>query len=128
MSENNPHEPDPKASASQQRESQDMTEEEARLVYRALMASVVVVLSIGTTVYHFLEDWSWVDSFYFSAVAVTTVGFGDFTPTTDASKLFTVAYIFSGIAIITTYINVTLKRRGKRRIGRRRSRREHHES
>jgi hypothetical protein len=60
-------------------------------------------------VYHFLEDWSWVDSLYFSAVAVSTVGFGDLVPTRDASKLFTILYILSGISIITTFLNMRLK-------------------
>jgi hypothetical protein len=79
--------------------------------YRLLTGLAILALATGTVVYHFLEDWSWVDSFYFSSVAVTTVGFGDLTPTRDVSKLFTVAYIFSGIGIITTFINVRLRRR-----------------
>ena len=85
---------------------------DARRAYRILVAAAFFILATGTVVYHYLEDWSWVDSFYFSAVAVTTVGFGDLTPSSDGAKLFTVAYIFAGIAIITSYINVTLKRRG----------------
>lgn len=69
------------------------------------------VLVVGTVAYHNLEGWSWVDSLYFSSVAVTTVGFGDLSPSTDASKLFTVFYIFSGIAIITVWLNLRLKHR-----------------
>ncbi len=78
---------------------------------RILGASALSVLTVGTVVYHLLEDWSWVDSFYFSSVAVTTVGFGDFTPSTDASKLFTVFYIFSGLTIISVWLNTRLKHR-----------------
>ena len=81
---------------------------------RILGASALSVLTVGTVVYHLLEDWSWVDSFYFSAVAVTTVGFGDLSPTTDISKLFTVFYIFSGIAIVTMWLNTKLKYRATR--------------
>lgn len=84
-------------------------------VYRILTGAAVGLLVVGTIVYRLLEDWSWVDAFYFSAVAVTTVGFGDLTPSTDASKLFTVGYIFTGVAIFTTYLNARLKRRGLRR-------------
>lgn len=72
-------------------------------------------LLLGTVVYHILEDWTWVDSFYFSAVAVTTVGFGDLTPTSDASKLFTVFYIFSGITIVTVWLNSRFKYRATKR-------------
>ena len=81
---------------------------------RILGASALSVLMIGTVIYHLLEDWSWVDSFYFSSVAVTTVGFGDLTPSTDASKLFTVFYIFSGLTIISVWLNARLKHRAAR--------------
>ncbi len=77
---------------------------------RILGAVALGVLTFGTVAYHFLESWSWVDSFYFSSVAVSTVGFGDLSPSTDASKLFTVVYIFSGITIITVWLNMRLKR------------------
>jgi hypothetical protein len=82
--------------------------------YRLLMASAATLLAVGTVVYRLLEDWSWVDSFYFSAIAVTTVGFGDLTPTTDGAKLFTVLYVFTGIAIVTTFVNARLKRHERR--------------
>lgn len=84
-------------------------------VYRYLAISAIALLAVGTVVYQLLEDWSWVDSLYFSTVAVTTVGFGDLTPTTDPSKLFTVAYILSGLSIITTYLNARTRRRSRRR-------------
>ncbi|MFW2336173.1 potassium channel family protein [Ilumatobacter sp.] len=74
----------------------------------------LLVLGLGTVVYRILEDWSWVDSFYFSAVALTTVGFGDITPTTTASKLFTVFYIFAGISLIGALLNEFLKRHARR--------------
>jgi hypothetical protein len=78
--------------------------------YRILSAVAVLLLAVGTVAYHFIEDWSWVDSFYFSSVAVATVGFGDLVPTTDFSKLFTVFYFFSGLAVITSFLNVRLRR------------------
>lgn len=80
---------------------------------RILGAMALGVITLGTVAYHFLEDWSWVDSFYFSSVAVSTVGFGDLSPSTDASKLFTVLYIFSGITIITVWLNMRLKRHAR---------------
>lgn len=73
--------------------------------FKLLSAAVVLLLAIATVVYHILEGWGWVDSFYFSAVAVTTVGFGDLTPSTSGSKLFTVFYVLAGISVVTTYLN-----------------------
>jgi hypothetical protein len=80
--------------------------------FKILSGVAIGLLVVGTVVYRLLEDWSWVDSLYFSVVAVTTVGFGDLTPSTDASKLFTVVYILSGITIITTYFRMLVSRRG----------------
>ena len=84
-------------------------------IYRYLAISALALLGIGTIVYQILEDWSWVDSLYFSTVAVTTVGFGDLTPSTDASKLFTVFYILSGLSVVTTYLNARTRRRSEER-------------
>lgn len=75
-----------------------------------LAASAAAVLAIGTVAFRLLEDWSWVDAFYFSVIAATTVGFGDLSPTSDASKLFSVLYIASGLSIIAVFLNERLKR------------------
>ena len=82
-------------------------------IYKVVAASALALILIGTVTYRFLEDWSWVDALYFCVVAVTTVGFGDLSPTSDGAKLFTVFYVFSGIAIITSFLNVRLKRRAR---------------
>ncbi len=81
-----------------------------KYAFRYLAGLAICALSIGTVVYHFMEDWTWVDSFYFSSVTLTTVGFGDLTPTSDLSKIFTVFYIFGGISLIGATLNAFFKR------------------
>jgi voltage-gated potassium channel len=69
-------------------------------------APVLLVLSlfiVGTLFYSLVEDWSIVDSFYFSTMTLATVGFGDLAPTTDGSKLFTVFYVLGGVGILVTF-------------------------
>ena len=88
---------------------------------KLLALSAVLLILVGTIVYSVVEDWSWVDSLYFSVVAITTVGFGDLTPSTDGSKLFTVFYVLSGISIISLWLNERLRRRGLTAAQRRRS-------
>lgn len=56
-------------------------------------------LAIGTIVFHRLESWNWIQSFYFSAVTITTVGYGDLIPSSDFSRLFTAIYILIGVSI-----------------------------
>ena len=102
--------------AGMQLDSEQLIDDHA---YKVLTFAAVALIATGTVVYHSLEDWSWVDSLYFSVVAVTTVGFGDLTPTTDISKLFTVGYLVIGIALITTYLNLRFRYRTRAREQRR---------
>jgi voltage-gated potassium channel Kch len=98
----------------------DMNLEEAKHInknFRLLALASIFTLANGTFVYHSIEKWSWVDSFYFSAVSLTTVGYGDLAPTTDKGKLFTVLYLFVGIGIIASLISNMIKNQtAKRRI------------
>jgi hypothetical protein len=90
---------------------QTASEEWDKHAFRYLAALASITLAVGTVVYHFMEKWTWVDAFYFSSVALTTVGFGDLTPSSDASKLFTVFYIFSGISLIGATLHEFMTRR-----------------
>jgi voltage-gated potassium channel Kch len=89
-----------------------------RHTYRVLAASAILLIAAGTVIFSLLEDWSIVDSFYFSVVTATTVGFGDITPDTDGAKLFTVVYIIFGISIIGTFLDARFKKRAYERTNR----------
>lgn len=73
--------------------------------YRSLLGASVVILFGGALFYHLIEGWSYLDSVYFSAITLTTIGYGDFSPQTDAGKIFTIIYIGIGVGLILTFIN-----------------------
>ena len=79
--------------------------------YRAILVWLFGILLVGTVFYHLVEGWSWFDSLYFSVITLSTVGYGDFSPTTTASKLFTVIYIFLGISIFVSFASMLAKER-----------------
>lgn len=89
--------------------------------YRDLLFTTVAILIIGTVVYHYLENWTWLDAFYFSFITLTTIGFGDFAPKTDEGKVFTIIYITIGVGIILAFINTlyhhynSQKKKGKKK-------------
>ena len=94
---------------------------------RLLAGFVLLWIAVATVAYTFLEDWSLVDSLYFSTVAISTVGFGDLAPSSDASKLFTILYLAIGITTVSAFVNLRLShqahevtRRSRRSIFRRR--------
>jgi len=49
-----------------------------------------------------VEGWSWIDSFYFTVITLTTVGYGDLAPERALSKMFTVIIILMGIGLLVT--------------------------
>ncbi len=64
------------------------------------LSSVVFLLLLGTVVYHYFEGFTWIDSFYFTSMTVTTIGYGDHVPTTPFTKLFTVFIAFAGVGLV----------------------------
>lgn len=79
------------------------------LQLRGVGLAAVGVLCFGATFYHFTENLKWLDAFYFSTITLTTVGYGDIVPTTDAGKFFTIFYVIIGIGIIATFANLIIK-------------------
>ena len=60
--------------------------------------SFILLLVVGTFIYHNVEGWGYLDSTYFMVITATTIGYGDFTPQTDIGKITTIVYSFIGIA------------------------------
>ncbi|MBN2459802.1 two pore domain potassium channel family protein [Candidatus Woesearchaeota archaeon] len=77
-------------------------EEKKKIIQKifSLLSIVVSLLIIGTIVYSRLEGWGFVDSLYFSTTTLTTIGYGDITPSTEIGKLFTVLFALTGVAIM----------------------------
>jgi len=73
----------------------------------ALTVLTVTMISIGTVAYHYLEQFSWFDSFYFTIITLTTVGYGDFSPETFYGKLFTIAFVLIGIGIMVAFVTAS---------------------
>lgn len=67
--------------------------------FRAGLVLAVAILGSGTVFYRSVEGWTWIDSLYFSATTISTVGQGDLSPQTQFGKLFTVIYIFAGVGV-----------------------------
>lgn len=82
--------------------------------FRGLLYSVLVLLAFGTALFHYLEGWNLLDSLYFSVVSLTTVGYGDFTPTSDWGRAWAIIYILMGIGILSSFIGMVVRKRRER--------------
>lgn len=87
--------------------------------FRSLFALVGIVLAFGTIVYHNIEGWGWLDSLYFSVITLTTIGYGDLSPSTDMGKIFTIMYVFMGLGVLVGFVTATgdyIQKRRQQRI------------
>ncbi|KAL7536818.1 hypothetical protein ACHAXR_007414, partial [Thalassiosira sp. AJA248-18] len=77
------------------------------LTLRECLVLFLALLAVGVLAYSFLfEQWSILDSLYFTTVLLTTVGYGDITPTTPGGKLFASVFALGGIVIIGLALGV----------------------
>ncbi len=81
--------------------------------FRSAFFLVAFIILTGAWFYHVQEGWSWLDSFYFTIITLTTVGYGDFSPQTDAGKIFTMVYIILGLGIVSGFIILVAERSSK---------------
>jgi voltage-gated potassium channel len=71
----------------------------SRLAY--ILVALVIVIAVGTFSFSHLEGLSLFNAFYFTVVTVATVGYGDITPTTTASKILAMIIILVGVGAFT---------------------------
>ena len=76
--------------------------------HQAFMVGVALLIVVGVAFYVAVEGWSVIDSFYFTVIALATIGFGDLVPTSEGSRLFTSIYALVGIGVIGTALHLVV--------------------
>ncbi len=81
----------------------------SRARIRLGLAAVGALLALGTIVFHLLEGWSILDSFYVTAQTVTTVGFGDLSPSTFYGRIFASVFMVLGVGVVLYALTSTVQ-------------------
>ena len=86
---------------------------ETRIVYGQIfgLATVVLALCYGTVGAYLMRAQfngikTWTDSFYFTFVTYSTLGYGDMLPVTDDAKIFVISMIVVGVGSFLTALTL----------------------
>lgn len=59
-----------------------------------------MLTAAGTVGFHFIEGWSWFDSFYMVIITLSTIGYQEVHQLSHAGREFNIALITSGVALV----------------------------
>ncbi len=87
------------------------------LYYVSILIALVMIIVGGTVFFHFVEGWGWIDSYFFTVVTLSTVGYGELVPATPLGRIATTIFIFVGLGIfglaIQQFAHMHVKKREK---------------
>ena len=74
-----------------------------------IVVVLVLLLVGGTAGYHWIEGWGLTDSLYMVIITLSTVGYGEVQPLSEAGRWFTLLLIVGGVSLVT-YVVGTITR------------------
>jgi voltage-gated potassium channel len=69
-----------------------------------LVVTLAAIVAGGTVFFRWAEGWSWIDSYFFTVVTLSTVGYGNLVPATALGKIGTTVFIFVGLGVFAVTI------------------------
>ena len=83
----------------------------AKNINQLITAFILVFFSliIGMTGFSMLEGYSLMESFYMTAITISTVGFGEIRPLSEEGRLFVSVYIIFNISAFAYFLSVSSK-------------------
>jgi len=70
-----------------------------------IFASALLVLTIaGTFGFHYIENWSWFDSFYMVVITFSTIGYHEVHELSHAGRIFNTILIITGVGLVFSMI------------------------
>eukprot|EP00667_Euglena_gracilis_P012445 EG_transcript_12787 len=86
----------------------DLDRSSSHQLYRIALASLALYFLAAIFFFSLNEDWTVVDAAYFAVVTLSTVGYGDLHPDTDAEKLFALLLAFGAVSFLAAALGTVL--------------------
>jgi len=69
---------------------------------KMMIPMMIAFLASGWVGFTLMDDMDALDGLYMTFVTITTVGYGDFSPQNDGTKIFFIFWIFFGLSVVAT--------------------------
>lgn len=69
-----------------------------------LVLTLAGIVGGGTVFFHRVEGWSWLDSYFFTVITLSTVGYGSLVPATALGKIGATVLIFLGLGVFAVAV------------------------
>jgi voltage-gated potassium channel len=76
---------------------------------RYALIALVGAIAFGTVGFHLLEAWNWTDSFYVTTQTITTVGYGDITPSHGRGRIFAAIFMLVSVSAVAYALTSTVQ-------------------
>jgi len=74
--------------------------------FRLPLILTVMTMLVGTLGYVMIDGFSVLDALYQTGITITTVGYGEIAPVSNAGRLFTITLIVAGFAIFSSAVGI----------------------
>ena len=71
---------------------------------KALPVAAGTLVATVTIFYWHFEYWTIIESLYFCIITLATVGYGDLSPTTPGTQIFTILYVLAGFGVLAALL------------------------
>jgi voltage-gated potassium channel len=69
-------------------------------VLKIVAIALVLLSAAGTAGFHFIEGWSWFDSFYMVVITLSTIGYQEVHELSHGGRVFNTVLIIAGVAMV----------------------------
>jgi voltage-gated potassium channel len=68
------------------------------------VALILILYVVAVPFFIYIEGLTLIESIYFVTVSITSAGYGDIVPKTDAGRMFTVVLLLAGVSIFFYHV------------------------
>ena len=84
-----------------EREQAQKNKEERRNKIIKILVPIMLLFLVGALLFGYLEDWPFIDSFYWCVITVASVGYGEYSPKKQESRGLAIIFIPLSVGIIS---------------------------